>query len=259
MIWNRVFASLLLALSLALCGCTATSLAPEAKQATRTVGIISAIGDDLTYRNLRLFIWNREEYHKDVSVWAIDSFVTDEVSGALRPYYSVVPVDFDRAPFLDKALYRSVSSTGSIPDAGPIGEIVRAQVRNPAADLYLVVLRGRMSVGLTRSFAEGMGVLRYPAGSTDRYYYHAVYRIAVVDGRSFAPVAILDAANDEKYPQGGLIHGSPYEEFDRQHWAEKEERVTVEQIAWIMEGIKGLFARTLPATLRRLNVLTSQP
>ncbi|MEZ5829963.1 MAG: hypothetical protein R3D05_02145 [Dongiaceae bacterium] len=254
--WNRVTTCILLALVLMLGGCTAKTVPQQATQSVQSVGIISAIGDDLAYQGLPEYMWQPiDAYRKDVTVWKIDSFIAEQLSRTLQPKYKIVPVDFDRDAFLDPKLYQTVLSAGTAPNAGPIGEIVRATVRNPEADLFLVVLRGRVSFGVTRYFAEGIGVLRTQPPKVSRSYYHAVYRIAVVDGHSFKPLAILDGVNDETHPFAGLFHGSPFAEFPAQYWAADRGQVTVDQIAWIMEGMKGLFARTLPVTLRRLHLL----
>lgn len=254
--FKRISACMMLAVTLVLWGCTAKSVAPDMTGTARTVGIISAVGDDLLSQSLPVYMWQpRDSYRRDVAVWKIDPFVTEQVSRALQPRYSIVPVDFDRAAFLDRSLYETVSSTGTVPDAGPIGRIVRAHVRNPAADLYIVILNGRRSVGLTRYYAEGMGVVRQHTPELERSFYHTVYRIAVVDGRSFEPLAIRDALNDADHPLDGLINGAPFEEFENQRWADRRQAVTAEQVAWVMEGIKAMFARTLPVTLRRLDLL----
>ena len=42
---------------------------------------------------------------------------------------------------------------------------------------------------------------------------------------------------------------------ENQRWADRRQAVTAEQVAWVMEGIKAMFARTLPVTLRRLDLL----
>jgi hypothetical protein len=253
---KRISACIVLTVALALCGCTAKSVAPDVSNGARTIGIISAIGDDLLSQNLPVYMWQpRDSYRRDVAVWKIDPFVTEQVSHALQPRYSIVPVDFDRAAFLDRSLYGTVSSTGTVPDAGPIGEIVRAHVRNPAADLYVVILNGRRSVGLTRYYAEGIGVARQHTPELTRSFYHAVYRIAVVDGHSFQPFAIRDALNDADHPMDGPINGAPFEAFENERWADRRQAVTADQVAWVMEGIKTMFARTLPATLRRLDLV----
>jgi hypothetical protein len=77
-----------------------------------------------------------------------------------------------------------------------------------------------------------------------------------IDGRTFEPLAILNAANMKTYPLDGLINGAPYEEFWPAHWAEANEQITAARVEWVKDQIKALFARTLPATLLRLNALT---
>ena len=133
--WGRVSAGIALALALIVGGCTATSLKPETTKNAHTIGIISAIGDDLVYRNVPFFRWGQEEYHRDV-----------------------------------KDLYWKVSTAGALPDAGPIGNTVHDHVRRPKVDLYVVVLAGSAPGGMTVTSAEGMGVLRYPDFGDDRYY-----------------------------------------------------------------------------------------
>ncbi|HET6619150.1 MAG TPA: hypothetical protein VFG64_04370 [Dongiaceae bacterium] len=253
---NRISACVVLVVALALGACTAKSVGPDVTQSARTIGVMSAIGDDLLCQSLPVYMWQpRNDYRRDVAVWRIDPFVTEQVSRALQPRYSVVPVDFDRAAFLDRSLYESVSSTGTAPHAGPIGEVVRAHVHSPGADLYVVVLNGRRSVGLSRYYAEGMGVVRQHTPELDRTFYHTAYRIAVVDGHSFEPLAIRDALNDPDHPLDGLINGAPFAEVENQRWADERRAVTAEQVAWVMEGVKALFARTLPPTLRRLDLI----
>jgi hypothetical protein len=80
----------------------------------------------------------------------------------------------------------------------------------------------------------------------------------VVDGHSFEPLAIRDAPNDPGHPLDGLINGAPFEDFENRRWADRRQAVTAEQVAWVMEGIKAMFARTLRVMLLRLGPLAPQ-
>jgi hypothetical protein len=89
--------------ALTLCDGNARSVAPDS--AVRTAGIISAMAT-ISCPGACRSTWGSPgvSCRRGVAVWKIDPFVTEQVSRALQPRCGIVPVDFDRATFLDRSL-----------------------------------------------------------------------------------------------------------------------------------------------------------
>lgn len=248
--WGRIFTGIALAVALVVGGCAAESLRAGVAKKAKTVGIISAVGDDLGYRNIPFFRWDQEEHHRDVAAWWIDDYVTAELAKVLGTEHEIVPVDYDRGAFqADREAFFNFVTPDQIRTA------TANNVRGARPDLFVVVFREQIGVGTTGTVAEGLGVLRQPIGE-DRYYVHAVYGIAIVDGKTNAMLATLKAVNTaEQTFAFQLLNGAPYDELAAGHWAVENEDVTPAQVEWVRGRVKALFERTLPLTLHRLNMI----
>lgn len=224
----------------ALAGCTGQSLSPDVAKGIHRVAIVSAIGETALMKNTPFFRWDMFEYAYPVGDLGIDDFVKAQIATQLAGRYEIVPVDYDP---------KSIESTGKL------GEAVRKYVRGAPVDAYLVVGRADVAFGSTATVATGLGVIRGPSSSG--YYAHAVYGIAVVDGKTFKELAVDFGSNPGESIFNGNLRGRPNEEVTEAYWHEGEGTLPDAQKQLLKPVYERLIARSLPDLLRKLKLLPS--
>ena len=238
--WGRIIAGVLLAAAV-VSGCTVKSLSPEVQKGIRNIGVISAVGDQLLMQNVPYFAWDQEEYSHPIASWGLDDHVTDKVTQALGTRYAVQPVQYDRAAFYDRNAYDVDDALRALPKGGNV-------------DAYVVVLKGRGAVGLTRTIARGIGVVRLTT-FTDRRDIHALYQIVVVDARSLEVLGSADAVNPGSSFFDGHMEEGPHREADEGLALPEEKPITASQEQAIKTVVVSLFDQTVADTLRRVKLL----
>lgn len=237
--WGRVIAGILLAVFVS--GCTVKSLSPEAQKGIRKIGVISAVGDELLMQNVPYFAWDQVEYAHPIASWGLDDHVADKVAQALGTRYTATPVQHDRAAFYDRTAY-------------DVDDALRALPKGEGVDAYVVVLKGRGQVGLTRTIARGMGVVRLTTFS-DRRDVHALYQIVVVDARSFEVLGSADAVDPGSSFFDGHMAEGPHQEADEGLALPEEEPITASQEQAIRKVVVSLIDQTVAATLTRVKLI----
>ena len=223
-----------------LAGCTGQSLSPDAAKGIHRIAIVSAIGETALMKNSPFFRWDMFEYAYAVGDLGVDAFMKVQIATQLAGRYEIVPVDYDP---------KSIESTGKL------GEAVRKYVRGDPVDAYLVVGRADVAFGGSAVVATGLGVIRGPSGSG--YYAHAVYGIAVVDGKTFKELAVDYGSNPGDSIFHGQFGGRPNEEVTEAYWHEGEVALPQAQKQLLKPVYERLIARSLPDLLRKLKLLPS--
>jgi hypothetical protein len=236
--WGRVVAGILLAVVVS--GCTVKSLSPEAQKGIQKIAVISAVGDQLLMQNVPYFAWDQVEYAHPIASWKLDDHVTGKVSQLLGARYTVTPVQHDRAAFYGRTAHDVDDALRSLPK----GDI----------DAYVVVLKGRGQVGLTRTIARGMGVVRLTT-FTDRRDIHALYQIVVVDARSFEVLGSADAVNPGSSFFDGHMDEGPHQEADEGLALPEEAPITASQEQAIQKVVVSLIDQTAADTLKRVKLI----
>jgi hypothetical protein len=223
-----------------LAGCAGQSLSPDVAKGIHRVAIVSAIGETALMKNTPFFRWDMFEYAYPVGDLGIDDFVKAQIATHLAGRYEIVPADYDA---------KSIESTGKL------GEAVRKYVRSEPVDAYLVVGRAHVAFASTATVATGLGVIRGPSGSG--YYAHAIYGIAVVDGKTFKELAVDFGSNPGESIFNGNLRGRPNEEVTEACWHEGEGALPDAQKQLLKPVYERLIARSLPDLLRKLKLLPS--
>jgi hypothetical protein len=187
------------------------------------------------------FAWDQEEYGHPIPSWGLDDYVARKVEQALAARYTVKPVQYDRAAFSDRNAYNA-------------DDAVRAHAKADAVDAFVIVLKGRGQVGLTRTIARGMGAVRFTT-FTDMRVIHALYQIVVVDARSLDLLGSADAVDPGSSFFDGHLNEGPHQEADEGLALGKEEPITGAQEQAIRVVITSLIDQTLSDTLKRVKLL----
>jgi hypothetical protein len=223
-----------------LAGCAGPSLSPDVAKGIHRVAIVSAIGETALMKNTPFFRWDMFEYAYPVGDLGIDDFVKAQLTTELAGRYEIVPVEYDA---------KSIESTGKL------GEAVRKYVRGEPVDAYLVVGRADVAFASTATVATGLGVIRGPSGSG--YYAHAIYGIAVVDGKTFKELAVDYGSNPGESIFHGNLRGRPNEEVTEASWHEGEGALPDAKKRLLKPVFERLISRSLPDLVRKLKLIPS--
>lgn len=229
-----------LAATSVLAGCTGQSLSPDAAKGIQRIAIVSAIGETVLMKNCPFFRWDMFEYAYPVHDLGIDDFVKAQLAIQLAGRYEIVPVAYDP---------KSIESTGRL------GEAVRKHVRGEPVDAYLVVARADVAFASSAVVGTGLGVIRGPAGSS--YYAHAIYGIAIIDGKTYKELAVDYGSNPGESIFHGQLRGRPNEEVTEAYWREGEGALPEAQKQLLKPVFERLISRSLPELVRKLKLIPS--
>jgi hypothetical protein len=225
-----------------LSACAGQQLAPEKRSAIKTVGSVSAIGDDVSLTHASPFGFNSYANGR-IEGFNVDDVVLARARSIIADRYQVVPVAYDRA---------ALSPGRGGPTNGPeaVADFIRNGVQPKNLDAYLVVTRGASGFG--RVAISGLGLLRTPDILSSRYNVHAFYDLTIVDGRTYQVLLRRRASFPDSLLSlnAGLSLEGPYRQVDESWWAESFEALRAQQKNQLAEALDKLLADSLAVTLR---------
>jgi hypothetical protein len=165
-------------------GC-ATIEAPAAKlQAFKTVGIVSAVGDEFTLTRAGLTGLADEERRLSIAAWGIDDLIAARAGALLGRRFEVKPVTYPRASFAARDRNSPFALVNMTRD-DPIKELVRNQVTPQGLDAYVVITAATSPYGSRGRTVTGVGIINRSAVLGASAQLHALYMIRVIDGHTF--------------------------------------------------------------------------
>tara|TARA_R110000868_G_scaffold8744_5_gene44727 strand:- start:1651 stop:2421 length:771 start_codon:yes stop_codon:yes gene_type:complete len=172
---KKLFIAVGLLLSLAACasGSYVMPATPQQAASIKTIGIVSVIGQRVTYMNMGWMKGTREESSGDTENWGFDQFALEKLTAKLSPRYKIVPIEIDRT-----------KSTGT---EKSVSEALRATLKpgQPPVDAYLVLYPTYSADYISDSGAalNGLGVYRRKGSSIQVF---AACDLALLDAKTFA-------------------------------------------------------------------------
>lgn len=171
-------------------GCTTLKRTDVRLASAKTVGIVSAIGDDFTFTRAGLTAPTQAERHFSIGTWGLDDLIAIRVGLILGPRYQVEGLTYSRAPFLAKeavspfAVSNAVSRlTGA--SENRLSDLVRSQVVPQGLDVYVVLTKATSPYGSRGLTVGGIGVIERVAAFGSSGQLHALYTVTVIDGHTF--------------------------------------------------------------------------
>jgi len=238
---KRVIVGLMLLLT----ACSETSLTRRETAEIKRIGVISAIGDELTIRNFAGRPAEQTADHGSIAELGLDPYVIAQVAAQLQGRYEIVPVTYQPAVFHQTAEEQSLHST--LIQGQPIGLVIRNQTQLPSGmdagtgagvDAYLVILTGRALLAASNQSLFGTSLVRLPTASGDDYNLGVIYWIAVVDGHSLQPIGNVSTLSDHS--------------VDRSLWAPTVAALSEAQKQQIAQVWKKRIDLTLEPALKKL-------
>ncbi|MDA9497913.1 hypothetical protein [Bradyrhizobium sp. CCBAU 11357] len=151
-------------------------------QAIKTVGIISAIGEEISLTRAGLTGLDNAAQSASISAWGLDELIVQQATKLLSGRFRVQPVSYRRAAFA--AIRDSAVAPVNLLRSDPFKELVRSDVTPQGLDAYIVITRARSKLGNGRN-VEGVGLAEYRTLLADYGLIHALYEVRIIEGKSF--------------------------------------------------------------------------
>jgi hypothetical protein len=227
----------------------------------RTVGVISAIGDQFHHERISRNSTGSDTKVSSLQGWNIDEFAAAEAGKLLGAKYQVRPVAHARGAFApDKIHFPEESKPGS--RRRPIQEVVRTEAKPQGLDAYVVLTRGYVPVAGTQQVARGLGLAKAEGGMAEnRAYLHAVYWVTVVDGRSFKIIGDAKAPMVNGLPQPSdsgpepVLISAPVMPTENAFAADSLGALSSDRRARLRVALTKLIADSLPGSLQAARLL----
>ena len=148
--------------------CATGSVPPEKLSRIKTVGIVSALENEFTFKTVGFTVFGNDEKKVPIDEpLGVDDSVVEQLTRMLGKRYDVRPVTYSKAAFTPGRVAKALH------DVTPQG-----------LDAYVVVVPASSGFGNTNQGVSGLGIV--DGGSfTSRRQLHALYAVDVFDGRSY--------------------------------------------------------------------------
>ena len=160
-------------------------------QSVKTVGIISAIGDQFTFAKAGLTGLDNSPRSGPIASWGLDDLMVQQVGEALSIRFQVQPVTYPRAIFA--TTQESAITAVNLVRGDPFKKLVQTEVSPQGLDAYIVITKAKAYFGGGSRKVEGIGLIRYSTILESFDLLHALYEIRVVDGKTFDIIEKLAA------------------------------------------------------------------
>jgi hypothetical protein len=178
----KVATVVLLAFSLSAC---ATFENRETKlQAVRTVGIISAVGDEMNFARIGLTGPNNADQSFPIGPWGLDDLIVQQATAALSGRFQVQRVNYQRAAFA-AAIKDSPIAPVNLMRGDVLKKLLKTEVSPQGLDAYIVITKAKSNFGGGARKVEGIGFVSYRTLLASYSEIHVLYEIKVFDGKTF--------------------------------------------------------------------------
>jgi hypothetical protein len=175
------FATVLLAVNISAC---ATFETRQTKlQAVKTVGIVSAVGEEITFARGGLTGLDNRSQSFPIGSWGLDDLIVQQVTEILSGRFQVQPVSYTRHAFA--AVKDSIVAPANVIRGDPFKKLVQTEVSPQGLDAYIVITKAKSNFGGGSRKVEGIGFLSYGTVLESYSQIHALYEIRVFDGKTF--------------------------------------------------------------------------
>lgn len=215
-------------------------------QAIKTVGIVSAIGEEMSLTQAGLIGLGNTGQSVSISAWSLDELIVQQATKLLSGRFRVQPVSYRRAAFA--AIRDSAVAPVNLLRSDPFKELIRSDVAPQGLDAYIVITRAKSKLGNGR-IVEGVGLAQYRTLLADYGLIHALYEVRVIEGRSFDVIEKRAAAPLDN--PGTMRLAGPSGPVDEAfEGSASNERLRA--------AIADLITRSLPVTLDDMHLIDSQ-
>ena len=153
-------------------------------QAVKTVGIVSAVGDQITFAKGGLTGLNNSNQSFPIESWGLDDLIVQQATAALSGRFQVQPVTYKRSAFATIEKDSPVAPVNLV-RRDPFKKLVQTEVSPQGLDAYIVITKAKANFGGSGRKVEGIGFVTYGTVLESYNQIHALYEIRVIDGKTF--------------------------------------------------------------------------
>lgn len=200
-----------------------------------------------------------KRWNHDVTDWGVDRYAVEAVRARLAKKYRVVDFAYDPADFD----YRGQHAAFVHESAAEIGNAIKRQAGYASAkniDAYVILLPAVQDFTILDRPSQGIGMIRdflaFAPGQQigdGVYMLHALYNVAVFDGRTLDFLAVQVARSDTLYQN--RFRGNPAVFVDNSYWSASYEQLSNAKRDKIVTEVEGMIDDTLPGTLSEIGLL----
>jgi hypothetical protein len=243
-----------------LCLLTSLTISQEASAAStdeyaniHSVGVISAIGDDISLLKIGSTVFGNGKSTLRTSDWNLDQAVVQQVTEAISARFAVKPITADATPL-------ETNDTRFLHDGTPdVKSFILGLPQSNDVDAYVVVRKTLVQdiYGGTNQYLWGLGIYRHSlifGGSRDGIY--AFYAVQVIDAKTGK---IIDYGTPRMSDGSILTTSLPWDSSDPADWAETPDAMTDQQKQAIKAHLLSLVEISLPRALKSAGLIELPP
>ncbi len=217
----------------------------EKLKSVKTVGIVSAIGDQFTYAKTGLTGVDNSPRSVPIASWGLDDLIVQEVAKALSTRFQIQPVTYPRATFA--ATEESAMAAVNLVRGDPFKKLVQTEVSPQGLDAYIIITKAKANFGGGNRKVGGVGLINYSTVLESFDVLHALYEIRVVDGKTFDIIEKVaagppDGASSVRLPGPSLVIDASFDKRDEN----------------LRRTILDLVIRSLPNTLSDMHLVNQK-
>jgi hypothetical protein len=187
--YANLAATVLFALSVGGCAMFATR---ETKlQAVKTVGIISAVGDEMYFARIGLTGPNNASQSFPIGSWGLDDLIVQQATAALSGRFQVQSLSYQRTAFA--AIKDSPVMPVNLVRGDPFKKLLKTEVTPQGLDAYIVIVKAKSNFGGGARKVEGVGFVSYGTLFASYSEIHVLYEIRMYDGKTFDVIEKMTA------------------------------------------------------------------
>jgi hypothetical protein len=215
-------------------------------QQVRTIGIVSAIGDQFTFAKAGLTGLDSTTRRVPIASWGLDDLIAQQVTAALSGRFQVQPVTYTRASFA--TVQESPVTAINLVRRDPFKKLVESEISPQGLDAYVVITKAKAYFGGGNRKVEGLGLIAYSTVLESYSQLHALYEVRVVDGKTFdiiekVAAGPIDNASNVRLPGPSRLIDASFDERDDN----------------LRRAIVDLIVQSLPNTLSDMHLVNQKP
>lgn len=164
-------------------GCATFETGETKLQRIKTVGVISAVGDQMTFARAGLTGLDNASRSVSIQSWKLDELIVNQASAALSGHFQVQPVSYKRAAFATVEKDSPLRPVNVLND--PFKKLVQSEVSPQGLDAYVIITKAKANLGAGGRKVEGIGYVTHDALLDSSSQIHALYEVRVIDGKTF--------------------------------------------------------------------------
>jgi hypothetical protein len=166
------------------CACAGLEAPVPQLRSFQTVGVISAIGDELTLTKAGLTGLDSSARRLVITAWRLDDRIVARTRMLLSKHFQVRPVTYRRSAFAGHDAASPFAVVNLLRD-DPIPDLVRTEAAPHGLDAYVVISKSTSNYGNRGRSIAGVGIISEDAMFGSYSALHALYAVRLIDGHDF--------------------------------------------------------------------------